>query len=70
MTQRALRRERPCVALALARTSGSLVAGAVVVALGVVLLLDATGSLDLRFAALAPVACGAVGAILLAFEPA
>jgi hypothetical protein len=45
---------------------GSLVAGAVVVALGVLLLLDGAGALDLRFAALAPVGCAALGAILLA----
>jgi hypothetical protein len=44
----------------------SLVAGIAVVALGVLLLLDAGGTLDLRFAVLAPVACAAMGAILLA----
>lgn len=44
----------------------SLVAGACVVALGVLLLLDASGTLDLRFNVLAPAACAAVGAILLA----
>lgn len=44
----------------------SLVAGIAVVALGVLLLLDASGTLDLRFAVLAPVACAAMGAILLA----
>jgi hypothetical protein len=43
----------------------SLVAGLVVVALGLVLLLDFTDVIDLRFAALAPIACAAVGAILL-----
>jgi hypothetical protein len=44
----------------------SLVAGIVVVALGVLLLLDAGGTLDLRFAVLAPVGCAAAGAVLLA----
>jgi hypothetical protein len=44
----------------------SLVAGACVIALGVLLLLDATGALELRFAVLAPAACAAVGATLLA----
>jgi len=44
----------------------SLVAGLAIAAFGVVLLLDATGTLDLRFAALAPLACGVVGVILLA----
>jgi hypothetical protein len=44
----------------------SLVAGACVIALGVLLLLDGTGALDLRFAVLGPAACAAVGAILLA----
>jgi hypothetical protein len=44
----------------------SLVAGVAVLALGVVLALDAGGALQLRFAALAPLACGAVGAILVA----
>ena len=34
-------------------------------ALGVVLLLDASGAIELRFAGLAPLACAAVGAILL-----
>jgi hypothetical protein len=42
------------------------VAGACVVALGVLLLLDAAGTLDLRFGVLAPAACAAIGAILLA----
>jgi hypothetical protein len=44
----------------------SLVAGVAVLALGVLLLLDAGGTLDLRFGVLAPVACAAMGAILLA----
>jgi hypothetical protein len=34
--------------------------------LGLILLLDATGALGLSFALLAPVACAAAGAILLA----
>jgi hypothetical protein len=42
------------------------VAGIVVLALGVLLLLDASGTFDLRFGVLAPVACAALGAILLA----
>lgn len=45
----------------------SLVAGLAIVALGGVLLADATGALELRFEWLAPVALGALGAILLAF---
>jgi hypothetical protein len=44
----------------------SLVAGICVAGLGVLLLLDAGGTLDLRFAVLGPVACAALGAILLA----
>jgi hypothetical protein len=44
----------------------SVVAGIAVVALGVLLLLDASGTLELRFGVLAPVACAALGAILLA----
>jgi hypothetical protein len=45
--------------------AASLVAGIAVLALGVVLLLDATGALSLSFAVFAPVACAAAGAILL-----
>jgi hypothetical protein len=44
----------------------SLVAGIAVLALGVLLLLDATGTLELRFGVLGPVLCAAMGAILLA----
>jgi hypothetical protein len=44
----------------------SIVAGIAVLALGAVLLLDATGAIELSFALLAPVACAAAGAILLA----
>ena len=44
----------------------SLVAGFALAAFGVVLLLDATGSIALHLAALAPLACAVVGAILLA----
>jgi hypothetical protein len=44
----------------------SLVAGIAVALLGVVLLLDRLDALDLRFAALGPLACAALGAILLA----
>lgn len=44
----------------------SLVAGLVVIALGLVLLLDRLEVLDLRFGWLGPALAGAVGAILLA----
>jgi hypothetical protein len=44
----------------------SVVAGIAVLALGVLLLLDASDALELRFGVLAPVACAAMGAILLA----
>ncbi len=44
----------------------SVVAGVAVIALGVLLMLDAEGALDLSFALLAPVACAATGAILVA----
>jgi hypothetical protein len=44
----------------------SLVAGIAVLALGLLLLLDAMGTLELRFGVLAPAACAAMGAILLA----
>jgi len=44
----------------------SLVAGVAITVLGLVLLLDRNGLLDLSFTALAPIACAAVGAILLA----
>jgi hypothetical protein len=44
----------------------SIVAGIAVLALGAVLLLDETGVIELSFGILAPVACAAVGAILLA----
>jgi hypothetical protein len=37
-----------------------------IVALGVLLLLDAGGTLDLRFGVLGPAVCAALGAILLA----
>jgi hypothetical protein len=43
----------------------SLVAGLVLIALGVLFLLDRTETLDLRFAALWPLLTGAAGAILL-----
>ncbi len=43
-----------------------MVAGIAVLALGVLLLLDASGPLELRFDVLAPAACAATGAILLA----
>ena len=44
----------------------SLTAGIVLLVLGTVLLLDRTGTLDLTFASMAPIAFGAIGAILLA----
>ncbi len=44
----------------------SLVAGACIIALGLLLLLDASGDVDLDFGVLGPAACGALGAILLA----
>jgi hypothetical protein len=44
----------------------SLTAGLVLIVLGTVLLLDAAGTLHLSFGAMAPIAFGAVGAILLA----
>jgi hypothetical protein len=44
----------------------SLVAGIAVLALGLLLLLDATGTLELRFGVLGPAVCAAMGAILLA----
>jgi hypothetical protein len=44
----------------------SLVAGLSIALLGLVLLLDHAGVLDLRFAALGPLVCAVVGAILLA----
>ena len=46
--------------------AASLVAGLVLVALGGVLLADATGALTLTFEWLGPVALGALGLILLA----
>jgi hypothetical protein len=42
------------------------VAGSAIIALGVLLLLDAGGTLDLRLGVLGPAACAALGAILLA----
>ena len=44
----------------------SLVAGLVLVVLGIVLLLDSADVLELSFGAMAPIAFAAVGAILLA----
>ena len=44
----------------------SLVAGLVIAAFGVVLLLDRTGALDLTFGSMAPMAFAVVGAVLLA----
>lgn len=46
--------------------TSALVAGLAVLALGVVLLLDALSAIDLSFEVFAPIACAAVGAILLA----
>jgi hypothetical protein len=42
-----------------------LLTGVAVFALGVLLVLDANGTIDLRFAYMAPVLVGALGAILL-----
>jgi hypothetical protein len=42
----------------------SLVAGFCILAMGVVLLLDAGGTIDLRFGGFAPLACAAIGATL------
>jgi hypothetical protein len=42
------------------------VAGLGLAVFGIVLLLDASGSIDLHLAALAPLACALVGAVLLA----
>ena len=44
----------------------SLTAGLVLVVFGTVLLLDRSGTLRLTFGSMAPIAFGAVGAILLA----
>jgi len=44
----------------------SIVSGLCVIALGVLLLLDANGTVDLSFAVLGPVACASLGAMLLA----
>ena len=44
----------------------ALVAGVAVLVLGALLLLAATGAIELSFAVFAPVACAATGAILLA----
>ena len=44
----------------------SVVAGVCVTTLGVLLLLDASGTIELRFAVLGPAVCAALGAILLA----
>lgn len=43
----------------------SLVAGLLLVAVGIFFLLDRTSTIDLRFAALAPILTGVAGAILL-----
>ncbi|HEX6388782.1 MAG TPA: hypothetical protein VFZ89_05040 [Solirubrobacteraceae bacterium] len=44
----------------------SLAGGVVLIILGVLILLDRTGEIDLTFAALWPLLVGAVGAVLLA----
>jgi hypothetical protein len=44
----------------------ALVAGLAIMGLGGVLLLDALGTIELDFGSFAPLACAAVGAILLA----
>ena len=53
-----MRRERPDLLL--------LVAGCVLAAFGVVLLLDRTGTIELSFGSMAPMAFAVVGAVLLA----
>lgn len=53
-----MRRERPDRLL--------LVAGCVIALFGVVLLLDRTGTLELTFGSMAPMAFAVVGAVLLA----
>jgi cell wall-active antibiotic response 4TMS protein YvqF len=44
----------------------SLVGGLALVALGTVLLLDRTDAIDLSFGTFAPIACAALGAVVLA----
>ena len=44
----------------------SLTAGMVVIAIGIVLLLDFSGAAELRFGVIAPILCAAAGAVLLA----
>jgi hypothetical protein len=44
----------------------TLVAGLALLTLGALLLLDAQNAIELRLGALAPIACAAVGAVLLA----
>ena len=44
----------------------TLVAGLALLALGALLMLDAEGTIELKLGALAPIACAAVGAVLLA----
>ncbi len=44
----------------------SLTAGLVLLVLGTVLLLDQAGTLQLDFGSMAPIALGAIGAVLLA----
>ena len=44
----------------------SLVAGLGIVGLGILVLLDEAGTLELRFGVLAPVTCAVLGAVLLA----
>ena len=53
-----MRRERPDLLL--------LVAGGVLAAFGVVLLLDRSGTIELTFGSIAPMAFAVVGAVLLA----
>jgi hypothetical protein len=44
----------------------TLVAGLALLVLGGLLMMDAQGAIELRLGALAPIACAAVGAVLLA----
>jgi hypothetical protein len=44
----------------------TLVAGLATIVIGTLMLLNSQGTVDLTVGALAPIACGAVGAVLLA----
>ena len=59
-------RERKCTSVTARPDLVSLVAGVVLVCFGGVLILDQLDVFDLRFAAVGPIVCAALGAILLA----